>query len=167
MVGLKGWGSRAKIVDRIVLAGHNAPVSAKGGQKATRGPIKLYANSTRRPGIVESAKLQKYLIKWQRQHAIERDTLLTGNHIFTDEQLEELLFNVQALQKKKFRMARNLLTEEPISTGVLSRAHMVDFVILVRAVIAKVTKKEPPPRPDFLSPICLDSPLVVCLWPPC
>ncbi len=120
MVGLKGWGSRAKIVDRIVLAGHNAPVCAKGGQKATRGPIELYANSTRRPVIVASDKLQRDLIKWQRLHEIECDTLLTGNHIFTDEQLEELLLKVQALQKKKFRMARNLLAEEPISTGMLS-----------------------------------------------
>jgi hypothetical protein len=148
-VGLKCWGSRAKIVDRMLLAGHKAPVCTAGDQKATRGPIKFYANSTRRPGIVASDKLQKDLIKWQRQHEIDRDTLLTGYHIFTDEQYEELLLKVQALQNVKFRLARNLLPDEPIRTGVLSRAYMVDLVILVRAEIAKVTKKEPPPRPDF------------------
>ena len=74
---------------------------------------------------------------------------MTGYHIFTDEQLEELLLKVQALQNVKFRLARKLLPDEPIRTDVLSRAYMVDLVILVRAEIAKVTKKDPPPRPDF------------------
>jgi hypothetical protein len=50
---------------------------------------------------------------------------LTGYHIFTDEQLEELLLKVQALQNVKFRLARKLLPDEPICTGLLSRAYMV------------------------------------------
>ena len=148
-VGVKGWGSRAKIVERMILAGHKAPVGAKGDPKAVRGPIKFYANSTRRPAIVAVDKLQKELIKWQRKYEIDRDTLLTGYHIFTDEQLEELLLKVQALRSAKFRLARAVLPPDPISMGVLSRPSMIDLVILVRGAIAEATKKEPPPRPDF------------------
>ena len=113
------------------------------------GVPKFPANSTRRPALVASEKMQQELIKWQRLYESDPTVLITGYHIFTDEQFEASLVKAQALRSQKFAVARSLLPKEPILPGAMDRRAMVDLFIKVRAAIVLANRKSVPPKPEL------------------
>ena len=140
-------GTKPTIAGRLLRAGHVAPPCVVA--KKVIGVPKFPTNSTRRPALVASDKMQQELIKWQRLHESDSTVLISGYHIFTDEQLEASLLKVQALRSQKFAGARSLLPKEPILPGAMDRRAMVDLFIKVRAAINLANRKSPPPKPEL------------------
>ncbi len=125
--GLAHSGTKPTIAGRLLRAGKLAP--ARVVAKKIIGVPKFFANSTRRPALVASEKMQQELIKWQRLYESDSAVLITGYHIFTDEQLEASLLKVQTLRSQKFAVARSHLPKEPILPGAMDRRAMVDIFI--------------------------------------
>jgi hypothetical protein len=140
-------GTKPTIAERLLRAGKLAP--ARVVAKKILGVPKFFANSTRRPALVASEKMQQELIKWQRLYESDSTVLCAGYHIFTDEQFEASLLKAQALRSRKFAVARSLLPEEPILPGTMDRRAMVDIFIKVRAAIVLANRKSVPPKPEL------------------